>query len=95
MMHATCIAAFRNQNRGSHRRPADTRSGVSPMPRPTAVAEQQTHQCVLRQANATAYPAFYTLCGLLVPSGNVAHSCEPITCTSCRQRSGEPLGSRA
>lgn len=95
MMHATCIAAFRNQNRGSHRRPGAPRSGVSPLPRPTAVAEQQTHQCVMRQANATAYPAFYTLCGILVPSGNVAHNCEPITCTSCQQRTGEPLTSRA
>lgn len=95
MMHATCIAAFRNQNRGSHRRPGAPRSGLAAQPRPTAVAEQHTHQCELRQANATACPAFYTLCGLLVPSGNVAHSCEPITCTSCRQRSGEPLASRA
>ncbi len=94
MMHATCIAAFRNQSRGSHRRPGAPRSGVSPMPRPTAVAEQHTHQCVLRQANATAYPAFYTLCGILVPSGNVAQSREPITCTRCLQHPDESLISR-
>jgi hypothetical protein len=95
MMHATCIAAFRNRNRGSHRRPADSRSGLSLLPRPTAVAEQQTHQCVLRQANATAYPAFYTICGILVPSGNVAQSREPITCTRCLQNCDELLVSRA
>lgn len=95
MIHATCITAFRNQNRGSHRRPGAPRSGVSPLPRPTAVAEQRTHQCVLRQANATAYPAFYSLCGILVPSGNVAHGCEPITCTRCLQNCDESLVSRA
>lgn len=91
MMHNTCIAAFRTQTRRRHQ----LASGVIPkpatftMPRLTALVEQDIHQCVQRRANEARIPAFYTLCGYLVPSANVEQTCGTVTCRRCLRRANE------
>lgn len=83
MMHSTCIAAFRTQNRNVHRPQHGHRPLVCAMPRPTALAGRHVHQCVRRQASDAAIPAYYTLCGYLVPEGNVERTCVQVTCPRC------------
>ena len=81
MMHSNCIAAFRAPT-GRRFSPARRRAA----PRLTALADGHIHQCVQRQASPSAIPAFYTLCGSLVPAGNVACTDTRVTCPECRRR---------
>ena len=83
MMHSSCIAAFRTQNRSFHRPQQGHKALVSATPRFTALAGRHIHQCIRRQASDAAIPAFYTLCGYLVPEGNVEQTCVPVTCPHC------------
>lgn len=78
MMHSTCIAAFRAPARKRHHGAA-----MPAAPGLTALAEREIHRCVLRQATEGAIPAYYTLCGYLVPAGNVGETCIRVTCPKC------------
>mgnify|MGYP000408304028 CR=1 FL=1 len=91
MMHSTCIAAFRTQTRRRHRPPHAVmpKSGTSNTPRLTALVEHQIHRCVQRRADKAAVTAFYTLCGYLVPPGNVEETCGTVTCQRCLGRAKE------
>ena len=85
MIHNACIAAFRTQQRKRHQVPngAPPKSSTATPPGLTAMAEHQIHLCVQRQANDNAIPAFYTLCGYLVPQDNVEPACNRVTCPHC------------
>lgn len=91
MMHSACIAAFRTQARRRHLQPR----GVSPKPvasatpKLMALVEQEIHQCVQRRAAEAAVPAYYTLCGYLVPPANVEKTCARVTCPQCLRCAGE------
>lgn len=89
-MHNTCIAAFRNQNRGRYRSShgAAGKPGRNHAAKLTAMAGRDLHQCVRRRAHDGAVPAFYTLCGHLVPESNVAETSLPVTCPRCLRRGG-------
>ncbi|MGE0666704.1 MAG: hypothetical protein AB7O49_09110 [Sphingomonadales bacterium] len=84
MIHNTCIAAFRPRA-GKPRR---AKAGLSATPRATAIVDRDTHQCVSRKASDAAIPAFYTLCGYLVPEGNVVQTCLEVTCPGCLRQAG-------
>jgi hypothetical protein len=88
MMHSLCIAAFRapTGRRFSPARPPALRVGRPRTARLTALADGHIHQCTQRQASPSAIPAFYTLCGSLVPAGNVACTDARVTCPECRRR---------
>lgn len=88
MMHTTCIAAFRAPARKRHpaaRSPAPG-SRTPRAARLTALVDGHIHQCTQRQSTPAAIPAFYTLCGCLVPEGNVSRTCATVTCAECRRR---------
>ncbi|MEN3974469.1 hypothetical protein [Emcibacter sp. SYSU 3D8] len=53
------------------------------------MVDRDIHQCVQRQAHDAALPAFYTLCGYLVPRHNVELTAVGVTCRQCLRRAGE------
>ena len=90
-MHSTCIAAFRSQNRRRYRSShgAAGNPGRNHAPKLTAMVDREIHQCVQRRAHDAAVPAFYTLCGYLVPAANVEQTCLQVTCPHCLLRAAE------
>ncbi len=92
MMHSACIAAFRTQTRRRHHlsHGVTAKPAANSPPRPTALVEGEIHQCVQRRAEKASVPAFYTLCGYLVPPGNVEETCHNLTCQRCLGRASEP-----
>jgi hypothetical protein len=58
----------------------------------TAKVDGEIHQCVKRRAEGTSVPAFYTLCGILVPPHNVERGSARVSCPKCRQEAAqEPI----